>query len=101
MFKPDKKYSDRKQSKNNKFKNSPNSNNKNISNNNNSKKKIKNKSWWNEIIKKNFNKSNNEDKKIDNLYKVNVRDDCSWSKMCMNQIMLKQIDKNLIRDIIC
>ena len=101
MFKPDKKYSDRKQSKNNKFKNSPNSNNKNISNNNDSKKKIKNKSWWNEIIKKNFNKSNNEDKKIDNLYKVNVRDDCSWSKMCMNQIMLKQIDKNLIRDIIC
>ncbi len=91
IFKPDKKHLT-----NNKNKNIQNNSNKNqiIRNNN-----IKQKFWWQEIKKKKHKK---EEKKLDfnDLYKVNVRDNSSWNKICINKIFSKPRDKEVINDFI-
>ena len=91
IFKPDKKHLT-----NNKNKNIQNNSNKTqiIRNNN-----IKQKFWWQEIKKKKYKK---EEKKLDfnDLYKVNVRDNSSWNKICINKIFSKPRDKEVINDFI-
>ena len=32
-------------------------------------------------------------------YKVNVRDNCSWNRICVNKVIPKHIDKKLLIDI--
>ena len=85
MFKPEKKEIQKKKINNTLIEfNSQNDKN----NNNNNKYKI----WWREINDKNFNNPKKEEKKNnwnDLLYKVNVRDNSSWNKVCVNKIMPK------------
>ena len=94
MFKPEKKEI---QKRLNNYTNRNRNNNKSQKDiKNNSKSKIKKKIWWNE----NFN--NNKEKSYDwnDLYKVNVRDNCSWNKACLNKIISKPKDNKLINDLI-
>jgi hypothetical protein len=60
---------------------------------------IKNKIWWEEIKQ---NKVNKEKQNLDynDLYKVNIRDNCSWNKICINEIFSKPRDKEIINDFI-
>ena len=62
------------------------------------KSKIQNsKRWWNILNKKGFNKSKKIKNGIDvnNLYKVNVRDNLSWNKVCVNQVRARPFYKNI------
>jgi len=97
MFKPEKKEIQKKKINNNLIEfNSQNDKN---NNNNNNKYKI----WWREINDKNFNNPKKEEKKNnwnDLLYKVNVRDNSSWNKVCVNKIMPKPEVKKFINDYI-
>ena len=75
----------------------------------NNKKKEKEKSkeeknkksglWWNKLNNINNKK---ERKKYNNnyngLYKVNVRENCSWNKMCVNNVVPKRIIRDLLDD---
>ena len=61
-------------------------------------KKNRDKLWW-----KKLNNINNKDKKKKNynyngLYKVNVRQNCSWNKICVNNIVPKKFNKELLND---
>lgn len=86
IFKPDKKYSK-------KIKNKE-KNEKEENENQNSKVL-----WWNQI-----DKINQKDKKkkvfdkYNGLYKVSVRENSSWNKVCVNNIIPKGINKDLIYD---
>ena len=90
IFKPDKKYSTNKNNKNMKEKEE---NSKNI-------KQSKKTLWWNEI--NNINNKQGKKKKKSNifngLYKVNVRENCSWNKICVNSIVPKSFSKDLLYD---
>ena len=90
IFKPDKKYSTNKDNKNMKEKEE---NSKNI-------KQSKKTLWWNEI--NNINNKQGKKKKKSNifngLYKVNVRENCSWNKICVNSIVPKSFSKDLLYD---
>jgi hypothetical protein len=58
-------------------------------------KTIRHNLWWNEIKDKNFNNPKEEEENkynFNNLYKVNVRDNSSWNKMCINKIISKTKD---------
>ena len=96
MFKPDKKYLSKNKKENDKKIDNE------IINENRKKNKIRQKIWWNEIKDKNFNKHKDEEKKYDpnNLYKVNVRDNCSWNKICINKVVSKKRDKNVINELL-
>ena len=55
--------------------------------------------WWNQI-----DKINQKDKKkkvfdkYNGLYKVSARENSSWNKVCVNNIIPKGINKDLIYD---
>ena len=55
--------------------------------------------WWNQFknMKNNNNKKSHGNKEL--LYKVNVRDNCSWNRICVNQVIPKDTDKKLLLDI--
>ena len=93
IFKPDKKYSNSKKKKN-KDNKEKEANDKNV---NYTKKKTL---WWNEIDKVNTIKGKNKktSNKYNGLYKVNVRENCSWNKVCVNNIIPKSFNKNLLYD---
>ena len=65
------------------------------------KNNIRQRFWWKKIAK--INKLKNEEKKYDfnDLYKVNVRENSSWNKNYINQIISKSKDKNLFEDFLC
>ena len=56
--------------------------------------------WRKEFNGNNINKYKNDEKKYDfnDLYKMNVRDNSSWNKICINKIVSKPRDKNVIND---
>ena len=97
MFKPDKKQPKKNDIKNNEIKKKTE---KDIIND--KKNKIRQKIWWSIIKDKNFNKPKNDEKKYDfnELYKVNVRDNSSWNKICINKIVPTQKDKNILNDLL-
>ena len=101
MFKPEKKEIQKKIN-NNTNKNKNKNKNKSKNNINNNKSKNKQKMWWNEIKDKNFNSHKNKGKYFDwnELYKVNVRDNSSWNKACLNKIISKPKYNQLIQDFI-
>ena len=91
IFKPDKKYT---RIKNNKEKEENNKENK-------KDKTQKKHLWWNEINNIN-NKQNKKGKSNSNynygLYKVNVRENSSWNRICINNIVPKRFSKELLYD---
>ena len=92
IFKPDKKHLE-----NNKITNVKNNINKNRMQN--GKTTIKNKIWQYEL-KQNYVKKEKQKLDHNDLYKVNVRDNCSWNKVCINKIFSKPRDKEVIHDFI-
>lgn len=86
LFKPDKNYLNKKENNNKNFKS--------ISKN----EKLRQKFWLREIKK--INKPKNEEKKYDfnDLYKLNIRENCSWNKDCLNKIISKSKDKSIVDD---
>ena len=95
IFKPDKKYSNSKKNKNQDNKEKE-ENDKNVNNKKQSKKTL----WWNEIDKINNIKGKNKktNNKYNGLYKVNVRENCSWNKVCINNIIPRSFNKDLLYD---
>ena len=97
IFKPDKKNLKKNNNRNEEIK-------KNLEKDkiNDKKNKIRQKIWWSIIKDKNFNKPNNDGKKYDfnDLYKVNVRDNSSWNKICINKIIPLPKDKNILNDLL-
>ena len=97
IFKPDKKHlANNKITNLKKYINKENIYKGKIANDNNN---IKNKIWWEEMKQSKVNK---EKQKLDynDLYKVNIRDNCSWNKVCINEIFSKPTDKEIIHDFI-
>ena len=89
IFKPDKKYTNKSKNKGKKEKKDKEDNEKNNS-------KIL---WWNEIDKINKkNKMKKGNDKYNGIYKVSVRQNCSWNKVCVNNIIPKSIDRDLINN---
>ena len=86
IFKPDKKYSKKIKNKEKKEKEEKEENEKQNS-------KV---SWWNQIDK--INKKKKVIDKYSGLYKVSVRENSSWNKVCVNNIIPKGINKDLIYD---
>ena len=103
-FKPEKKLGNN--NKNVKTKNNKNNNNEVNNNkvnnkkvNNNNKNQYKNEYWWNIIKdKKKFNIYRNETNNsyFNGLYKVNIRDNSSWKKFCINTFISKKKDNNSV-----
>ena len=95
MFKPEKKEKNRDIKKNRENENKSNNNIINIKQNT-----IKQKIWRKDINENDINNFKNEEKKYDfkDLYKVNVRDNSSWNKVCINKIVSRPRDKNVIKD---
>ena len=95
IFKPEKKEKYKHIKKN---RENENKSNKNIIIN--QKSKIRQKMWRKEFNGNNINKYKNDEKKYDfnDLYKMNVRDNSSWNKICINKIVSKPRDKNVIND---
>ena len=93
MFKPDKKNLVKNEKINDKIKEKETTNE--------NTKTIRHKIWWNEIKDKNFNNPKEEENKynFNNLYKVNVRDNSSWNKICINKIISKTKD-TVINDLL-
>ena len=55
--------------------------------------------WWNKLNNMNKKKDNKKKKyKYNGLYQVNVRQNCSWNKICVNNIVPKKLDKELLND---
>ena len=81
IFKPDKKINKNKQEKEN----------------NKEYKCKKNKAWWNEVNHVN-DKKEKKKKIVNGLYKVNVRENCSWNKICINKVIPKKIKTELLND---
>ena len=73
-----------------------NKNNKEKENNKDNKDR-KSKLWWNEVNHIN-DKKDKKKKIINGLYKVNVRENCSWNKICENKIIPKKIKTELLND---
>ena len=86
IFKPDKKYLKKIKNKEKKEKEENETQNSKVL-------------WWNQI-----DKINQKDKKkkvfdkYNGLYKVSVRENSSWNKVCVNNIIPKGINKDLIYD---
>ena len=86
IFKPEK--------KNNKNKDE---NEKNKENNKN--KNIKSELWWKKLNDLNKNKTKKKkNNKYNGLYQVNVRENCSWNKICVNNIFPVSMNKELLND---
>ena len=88
IFKPDKKYTKKIKNKDKKEKEKEENEKQNS--------KIL---WWNELDK--INKKDKKKKEIDKytgLYKVSVRQDSSWNKICVNNIIPRGINRDLIYD---
>ena len=65
----------------------------------NLKTKTKKLLWWNEL--NDINKKNNEPKKYSGLYKVNINENSSWNKICVNKIIPKTVGyRNLFNDLL-
>ena len=86
IFKPEK--------KNNKNKDE---NEKNKENNKN--KNIKSELWWKKLNDLNKNKTKKKkNNKYNGLYQVNVRENCSWNKICVNNIFPVSMNKELLNE---
>lgn len=64
----------------------------------NSKKKNKFLSWMSKLSDPNLNKIKSTKEKADVLYKINVRQDPAWNDNCLNSIMMKNHDKEVVAD---
>lgn len=63
-----------------------------------SKKKNKFSSWMSKLSDPNLNKIKPTQEKMDVLYKINVRQDPAWNDNCLNSIMMKNHDKEIVVD---
>ena len=90
IFKPDKKLRKKRKKKDE---------NESDKEKNKEDKNMNSKLWWNKL--NNINKKKDKKKqniKYNALYQVNVREDSSWNKVCINNIVPKRINRNLLED---
>ena len=61
-------------------------------------KNKRDKLWWKKLNNINIKDKKKKYNNYNGLYKVNVRQNCSWNKVCVNNIVPKKFGKELLND---
>ena len=61
-------------------------------------KNKRDKLWWKKLNNINIKDKKKKYNNYNGLHKVNVRQTCSWNKVCVNNIVPKKFGKELLND---